>query len=307
MISFLNEKKTNSKKLNSKTKSLLDNTKKYQEVRLSKKIWLWLILLPPVGIYKSIKYKAFSKLTTIFLIIIMFLSLIVGIDTILYPNRILDYKISKAVEDYEDIGSVRAYSKQSNLNNSFIVYNVITTKGEYDIYFSGDGKLTIEGINQISPEKQMIYKSKNIPNELNNVYAEIIRFFNEKNSANEYGKIIGCTKDKLENHQIIITDKGKYAMSVKYGQVSSIFKINNNGEREKIVQRYPQINMPQDVIKSINKNKKTIGDIKEVYEYNITNDSIEYLFTNKENIHYKIIKYNDGSMKIFKGDVSSIN
>lgn len=292
--------------LDPKTEKTLNNLIKNQSIRKEKKIWFWLILFAPVGIYKAFKYKAFNKSTTIVMLSLTIITLILGVDNILYPNRVIDSKIEKVIENYQDIGDIRSYIKKENLDDTFLIYNVVTTKGEYDIYFSGDGKLSIECINEISPKKEMIYKSDNFPKEYENIYAEIISFFNEEDVANKYGNITGYEDSDLENHQIIITDKGKYSINVEYGQVVSVFTIKEDGALEKSMQRNAEITLPNDISKALNRNEKTIGSVKEVYAYKITNETIEYYFINDKNTHYKIVKYLDGRMEIFLGS-SNIN
>lgn len=300
-----NIKKNTQQELDPKVEKLLNKAMENQKIRKDKKIWFWLILVPPIGVYKSFKYKAFSKFVNIFLLILISVVLLLGLDTIFYPNRVLDTKIIKSIERYEDIGEVRSYIKQGDLDDKFFIYNVVTTTGEYDVYFSGDGKFTIEGINQISPENKMIYKSDNIPNELNNIYAEIIRFFNEEDVVEKYGNITGYKDGDMENHQIIITDKGEYSIEVEYGQVVAVFELNENGDYKKLMQRNAEIKLPDDISKTLERNKKTIGEVKEVYGYKITDKTIEYLFMNDKNTHYKIVKYLDGSMEILIANYTS--
>lgn len=300
-----NIKNNKEQELDPKVQKLLNKAIENQKIRKEKKIWFWLILVPPIGIYKSFKYKAFSKAVNIFLLVLITIVLLLGLDTVIYPNRVLDAKVMKSIEKYEDIGEVRSFIKQGDLDDKFFIYNVITTTGEYDIYFSGDGKFTIEGINQISPESKMIYKSDNIPDELDNIYAEIIRFFNEEDVVKEYGNIVGYKDGDMENHQIIITDKGEYSIEVEYGQVVAVFKENENGEYEKLMQRNAEIKLPNDISKALDRNKKTIGEVKEVYGYKITEETIEYFFTNDKNTHYKIVEYLDGSMEILVANYTS--
>lgn len=303
MSSKKNKKHINkkNKEIDKKVTNILDKAIENQSIRKDKYIWFWLILFPPIGLYKAIKYKAFNKSTIIFISILMVLTLLLGIDNILYPNRVIDSKMQRAIEKYEDIGTLRSYTKQGNLDNDFFIYNVVTTKGEYDIYFSGDGKLKIEGINQLSPKREMVYISDNIPKEYENIYAEIIRFFNEEDIVKKYGTIKGYEDSKMENHQVIITDKGKYSINVEYGQVVAVFDINEDGTLEKSMQRNAKITLPDDISKMLSKNEKTIGSLKEVYAYKITNQTIEYYFINDKNTHYKVVKYLDDRVEILVG------
>lgn len=294
-------KKHINKKIDDKVTGVLDKAIEKQSIRKDKYIWFWLILFPPIGLYKAIKYKAFNKITIGFISILMILTLLLGVDNILYPNRVIDSKMQKAIEKYADIGTLRSYTKQGNLDDNFFIYNVVTTTGEYDIYFSGDGKLVIEGINQLSPKREMVYKSNNIPKEYENIYPEIIRFFNEEDIVKKYGNIKGYEDSEMENHQIIITDKGKYSINVEYGQVVALFNINEDGELEKSMQRNAKITLPDDISKILSKNEKTIGAIKEVYAYKVTDQTIEYYFLNEKHTHYKVVKYLDGKIEILVG------
>ena len=161
-----------------KVDKLIEETVDKQNIRREQKIWLWLFLFPPIGVYKAIKFKAFDKKINIALIIFMIIGFILALDTMFYPNRVIDYKVEKAIESYtEDIGELRSYVKQGTLDDKFFIYSMITTKGEYDVYFSGDGKLNIQYIYQLTPERKVVYKSENIPKGLDDIYPEIIRFF----------------------------------------------------------------------------------------------------------------------------------
>lgn len=289
------------------TEKFLAFLKRNQVIRKEKKIWFWLILVPPIGLYKSIKYKAFSKSVNVFIAILLLLTLALGLDSFIYPNRVIDYKITQSIEEYNKLGDIREFNKIGTLDEKLFIYNVLTTKGMYDVYFSGDGKMTIEGIYEIHPSKEMIYKTSKMPKELDDVYAEIIRFFNDKEIVEKYGNIIEAENGLKENHQIIVTDKGKYSIEVNYNQVVAVYSLDDNNNYTKLMQKNPEITLPTDIAKVLKNKTEIIGEVNEVYAYELNDKTQEYLFTNKDNVHYKITKYLDGSMELFIQDESTDN
>lgn len=286
-------------KLNPATEKFFKNSTKNESIRKEKKIWFWLILCPPVGIYKSIKYKAFSTPVISIITTILLLILILRIDAILYPNRVVDYKVTQSIEKFDEIGDIRDFTKVGTLDEKFFIYTVITTKGEYDVYLSGDGNMTVEGIYQITPINKMVYKTDNLPKEYENIYSEIIRYFNDADVVKKYGNIVSYEDGLKDNHQIIITDKGRYSIEVQYNQVVAIYELDEKNNYNKLMQKKPEIVMPKDMKKAVEKSVDSIGKIKEIYGYKLTNKTQEYFFSTENNGHYKIVKYLDGSMEIF--------
>ena len=145
----------------------------------------------------------------------------------------------------------------------------------------------------------MVYKTDNLPKEYENIYSEIIRYFNDADVVKKYGNIVSYEDGLKDNHQIIITDKGRYSIEVQYNQVVAIYELDENNNYNKLMQKKPKIVMPKDMKKAVEKSVDSIGKIKEIYGYKLTNKTQEYFFSTENNGHYKIVKYLDGSMEIF--------
>ena len=257
---YLKPKSNDFDKLPPKLKEFLEKSTEKQEIRKKHWIWFWIFICPPVGLYKSFKYKAFNKFINWGLLCFMILSAIVGVDTVLNPTRVIDMKVKEKFE--EVVSDVRELSKIGTLDDTYYIYNIVATSGEYDVYFSTDGNLEIEGINQISPTKDMIFVSDDFPEELKNVYPEIIRFFNEEGIKEEFGEILKVEDETLTDYQVISTTKGKFAFDIEYEQVVGVYEYVNDSY-EKVYQRSATIEMPKDVLRAIKKNKKEIKKNKQ--------------------------------------------
>ncbi|HBG8471716.1 TPA: hypothetical protein KRH38_004088 [Clostridioides difficile] len=268
------------------------------EIRKKNHIWMYLVLLPPYGLYKAYRNKAFSKHTLLFMLIAFIMIFILTLDTIAYPNRVLDSKVTQSINNFKDIGTVRRVNKEGILYKKFFIYNTITTKGEYDVYLSNNNNtLKIDGINQTLPNRKMIYKN-GIEDNLNGVFAEIIRHISNDNK-NIYGKIKSISKT-YKNGQIINTEKGTFNFEVKFDNVINVFKLNKNNIYTKIYSEPPQIKIPNDISKIIKRNRKKIGNIKQVISYNLTPKAEEYIYLSDNGFYYKIVKDLNKEIKIFK-------
>ncbi|MBG0198873.1 hypothetical protein I4P07_19340, partial [Clostridioides difficile] len=268
-------------------KFLIESSNRH-EIRKKNHIWMYLVLLPPYGLYKAYRNKAFSKHTLLFMLIAFIMIFILTLDTIAYPNRVLDSKVTQSINNFKDIGTVRRVNKEGILYKKFFIYNTITTKGEYDVYLSNNNNtLKIDGINQTLPNRKMIYKN-GIEDNLNGVFAEIIRHISNDNK-NIYGKIKSISKT-YKNGQIINTEKGTFNFEVKFDNVINVFKLNKNNIYTKIYSEPPQIKIPNDISKIIKRNRKKIGNIKQVISYNLTPKAEEYIYLSDNGFYYKIVK-----------------
>ncbi|CCL32475.1 TPA: hypothetical protein KOR49_002254 [Clostridioides difficile] len=278
-------------------KFLIESSNRH-EIRKKNHIWMYLVLLPPYGLYKAYRNKAFSKHTLLFMLIAFIMIFILTLDTIAYPNRVLDSKVTQSINNFKDIGTVRRVNKEGILYKKFFIYNTITTKGEYDVYLSNNNNtLKIDGINQTLPNRKMIYKN-GIEDNLNGVFAEIIRHISNDNK-NIYGKIKSISKT-YKNGQIINTEKGTFNFEVKFDNVINVFKLNKNNIYTKIYSEPPQIKIPNDISKIIKRNRKKIGNIKQVISYNLTPKAEEYIYLSDNGFYYKIVKDLNKEIKIFK-------
>lgn len=288
---------------NEKVNKILNKFKEKQEIRAENHIFLWLILCPPYGFYRAIKYKAFSKNILIIFTIIMALTAILTVDIYLNPNRVMDNKAKSQIEKYQDIGDIRDIYEVKVKDSKYVVFNAVTSKGLYEAFFSTDGKLTLEMIKSISPEKKDIYINDNANND-KNIFAEIIKFLSIKENNEKYGTVEKVLNNSThDNSQELKTTKGIYTFNVAYGDVVSVFKKDTNkNEYSQVFQSEPNIEMPKYMLKAINKNKKIVGEVDTVVSYNITPQEQSFIFKNKNKEIFKISKYLNGNIEIFKGE-----
>lgn len=312
----MSKKKRNRKKYNSnkyKTKTSKDKKlnkldlkqqefEDRQKIRNEKKIWLWLLLFPPIGIYRCFKYGAFKKWITTIITILFTLILILSADMMLYPHRVIDSKVEKMFNELNEYGICRDLENIGVLDNSHYIYNIISTKGEYDVYVSGENKkVEISGINKISPDRKMEYADDTIKDIYKKLYPEIIRFFNSSEIVDKYGEI----KEVIEstsNSQTLKTEKGTYTFNLAYEQIESIYEHKPDGQMEKVYGKKAVINLPKQVEKVLEDREDTLGKLAEVISYKLTESTREYVIITHSNTYYKIVLDDDGTVTIYNAD-----
>lgn len=293
-------KNTKKKKVKIKNKKIVNSNKKINrlEIRKREKIWLWLILFAPYGIYKAIKYKAFNKYVGIGMAILLSLIGILTFDSMYYPDRVLDNKMKETINSIEELGSFRAGEKIGAYKEDFIIYNIITSKGEFDLYIKGYNKEDIIAINEISPDRKFVYTSEDFSKNLKDVFPEIIRFFNEEESETKFGKIEKVLETH-DNSQKIKTSKGTYVFNVNYEQIESIFVVNEKGEQSKVLGKKPIIKLPKEIEKVLKKREDTLGEMADVISYKLTPTSREYIILMHNGNYHKIVLEDDKTITIY--------
>lgn len=297
-------KKNKSNKKSDKENILSKDFLNRQKIRQNKHIWVWIIFLPPIGIYKAYKYKAFKNYIILFFILLFSLVAFLSLDVIIYPDRVIDNNVKKIIEevsDSVDIGSYRNGSRIGSLNNKYIIYNVVTTNGIYDFYLNGKSGENVIAINQISPKRELILDN-DFDIKDKDLYAELLRFFNEKENKDTYGEVLEVISS-LDETQTVKTTKGNYRFTILYEQVTSIEK-EVDEVYQSVYNKEPILTLPDNIKKILKKREKTLGKIANVISYKVTDKSIEYVILMHNENYYKIEVLDDGSVIIYDGDLN---
>ena len=269
-----------------------------EKIRKEHKIWLWLLLCPPVGLYKAFKYKAINRIFLSIVSALFVLIIALSLDNFINPNRVTDYMITQNIQSYKssDLGKVRRISKMGTIDDKYYIYNVLTTTGNYDVYLSGDGNLDICGINQISPNKTLFLNSD--LDYLKDISPAIINFMNIKSNKDKYGEI----KENIKKSQLgntIKTTKGIFVFIVEKNQVLNVY--TKEGDTIKTLYEAPyEVKIPSDMLSMINENKAKIGEIKQVISDDTNNTEESYIFLSTNGNYYKIVKSLNGDLNIYK-------
>lgn len=294
-----NKKKTTNKTIGSKISS---NINDYQQRRKEHHIWIWLILFSPVGIYKSIKYKCFTKPINILLSLTFCICIILGIDNFLYPDRVIDNNLKKTFissSETHNLGDYRFGEKIGTIKNEYIIYSVTSTTGTYDFYLSDAKGKNIAAIRELTPNRNDIFISNNFDNSLKNIYPEILRLYTKKDLSEKLGEIKKIKKT-VDSYQEIECINGNFRFQVDKGVVTSVFKVNNNGPIEKIYNGGNNIpSLPNTLTNYLNKNKKSIGELGAVISYTINDNNREYVLRMRNGNFHKIKLYDDKTMEIY--------
>lgn len=301
------KKKSLNKKFN-KSEKISDNTIKYQQLRKEHNIWIWLILFCPVGIYKSIKYKCFSKPINVLLVVTLLLCVVLGLDNVLYPDRVIDYNIKKtfkSISDEYDLGTYRFGEKVGTIESKYIIYTITSTNGEYDLYFSDSTGKNISAIYSFEPEKGYILKSDEFTNLFKDIYPEILRLLTNKYLTNTYGEIqeIESTTDLT---QTIKFTNGTFMFQVDKKAVISVYKINEDKSMLKVYNNgNNQPKIPPDISNYLKKNSKRIGDLGSIVSYVINEDNREYIIRMTNGNYHKLILYDNNTIEIYNAENNS--
>lgn len=277
-----------------------DFNKKIQE----HKIFFWLIICYPVAIYRMIKYKVVPKVVSIIIAIIMTVLLfLIGIsvlDMIYYPMRVVDNKLTAELEYYK-LGTIREIEYVGAMTDDFGIYEVITTTGFYNVYFSTqNNEIQIEGIKELVNNKTLTW-TDNLPKEYKDIPAPILQLFiDEKNYEKNIDEI---EKEAADEYIITYKDKTKYEFVINYYKVYQIYDITTDRSELKYTCK-TLIKFKKDFQKNIDKKMNLYKNVEEIVAYEVTNDEISYTFKNFCGNYYKIIKYNDNSFVIQGADTN---
>ena len=275
------------------------------KLALDQHVLFWLIVFPPVAIYKLIKHKIIGKVATTFLI--LFLVIILGycIFMVMNPNFVTNTNLKTTMEklDYGDVRDV----EHLGIYNDLHVSEVITTKGFYAVYYdySDNNDLFINTIIELHTEIKddivyngfvVKYKSEKSDELLSQINPAAIKFL-IKNS--DYGNIEAVIESS-DGTQVFQTSKGQYKFKYHYYDTVNIKKLNNNGEWEDVMNRDYVIEMKDEFKQVLNK-KDVIPfyyEIKTITSYGINEKEIYYTFENFCGNQYRVVKHNDGRITL---------
>lgn len=296
---------------NKKSKQTLTQEEKNLQAKIDKKfaiikehkILFWLILFPPIGLYKTYKYGILNKWISAIVGLLIVIFLILCIDVGMNPNRVTDMIIKEAVIELGTIGEPRYVTKKGYIDNKYLIYDVLTTDGKYNLYLNLDenNKYVIDGIFKIIPDIEFIKEPSLLDEKIKDIFPQILLFFNNEENKSKYGEIEELISTS-ENYQDIKTTKGTYTIEVKYDGITSIKSYDEEGTQEVVYTREVMINLPKQVKKFLKENEKEIGEITEIISCEITDSSIEYIFKNDNSSYYKVEYKNDGTLILYNGE-----
>lgn len=290
-----NKLKKESKKIE-ETKELpkfLKNMEMREKNRREHHIFLWLILCPPVGIYKSIKYKGFHPILNIlFSFIFLFL---IATFFILFTNpyQIKNTQVEKTLYSYEKYGDLLEYKMIDNLminKNEYYVYECVTNLGIYNVYLNRSKDLKIDYVSSFL-NRSVLLDNEIIEDYKNQLYNEIFLFFQKEEIQNKFGKLTGLitANEKYSfvpdsqlnlSYQGIHTTKGTYVVGSMYNQVIQIYDLNKDNQL--IYQRKPELRLPAESMSKLKENQDIVGEITSVYGFEWSSNSTYYYMINKE-------------------------
>lgn len=289
-------------KLNELGKKIVKNFEDKEVIRKEHHIVLWLLLFPPVGIYKSIKYKGFSKIINIIFSLIFIFLLSSFILVITNPYDLKNTKIESRLNNYEKYGKLLEYKLVDDItldDVNYYVYECVTKLGVYNVYLNKEEDFKIDYI--YSFLNRTVILDEKILNDYNHqLYNEIFLFFQDAENEKEYGKIEGLLtkkeaeeynfeiKDKNLEYQGIKTSKGNYVVGCLYNQVVQIMDLDNNNEL--IFQKKPILRLPNNTLSKLKmSNNKEIGEIKTVYGFEWSSNGSYYYFMNTEGRVFQLL------------------
>lgn len=258
------------------------------------KIILWLILFPPIGIYKAYKHKVFNKWVGIIVGILLSLFVILCVDVAINPNRVIDTQITKLVNESDSIGTVKYVTYMGTVKNKYILYDVLTNKGKYTLYIGVDNnnKYSIEKIYQVLPTIDFIKNDENSDDTLNEVVPQILLFFENEENVKEYGELEALL-NTANTTQTIKTSKGTYCFEVKFDSVIQITEVFEDGSIGDVLYKSNcNFYLPKKVISFMKDNQEYMGTYNYVSDCIIYEDKIDFIVRNVSGTLFKI-EYRD--------------
>mgnify|MGYP004612898035 CR=1 FL=1 len=258
---------------------------------------LWLILFFPIAIYKSIRYKILPKWGNILLIIFFALLIIISVDTIINPNRVVDNNVNKNLKNYtKDIGSILDI-EQYDVIQDYYIYDVITSNGRYDVYV--DNAFEIKAIKQIDLVSKNIYIAKDFEEQYKDVYSEVIRFINSNdiNLSNKIDEII----ETNDFSQTLKIDDKEYTFNISYENVDSIVDENNDTIYQN---ENPSLRINQKMLKKVIKKFPQIDNIDYATTITFEDDNYSIYIYTKDNNIYRLQVYQTGKISVSIADLN---
>ncbi|MFE8095237.1 hypothetical protein DUD82_31375 [Bacillus toyonensis] len=269
-----------------------------------RKLFLWLWLFPPYGIYILYKERRIHPaLTTIFAVLLLCM-IGLSVDMVLNPNRVHDEKAKEVMTEFIgknaelNMGDFRDNKREGTVHvnkKNLDLYKLYTTKGVYFVYLTSSNGLEyqIQEIEQAFPNRKEIYKKdKGIE-----IYPEnILQINKEKEKYGEYKSIESSNSD---NEQVITTTKGTYQFFTRFQQVLKVVEIKGE-EKKTVFTTNAKPDFSKRTGKYVLKNKNKIGDVKELSVYSIEADKQVFDFTTSKGI-YRIQEFYDGRVILMEG------
>lgn len=300
------KKKKNNK--NNKNQKILTNQSQNsnvidrQKMRKKYHIWIWLILFCPVGIYKSVKYKCFSKTINILLVSTFCLCIILGIDNALYPDRVIDNNLKKSftsISEENNLGDYRFGEKIGTIKNKYIIYSITSTKGTFDFYLDDASGKNISAIFELIPDKKNIFISNKFDDSLKDVYPEVLRLFTKKDLSEKLGEIKNIIKT-TDSYQEIECANGTFRYQVDRDAAIGVYKVNDNKLIEQVYNNSNNsVQLPDILTNYLNKNEKKMGKLGTVISYTLNNDNREYVVRMRNGNFHKIKLYDNKTIEIY--------
>lgn len=291
------KKKENVESVNKNDKEIEPNKKR--------KLFLWLWLFPPYGVYILYKERRIHPaLTTLFAVLLLCM-IGLSVDMVLNPYRVHDEKAKDVMTEFIsnhselNMGNFKNNKREGTVHinkESLDLYKLFTTKGVYFVYLTSKTGLEyqIKEIEQAFPHRETVFKKDNKID----IYPEnIIQINKEKEKYGEFKKV---ESSDSKNEQIIITTKGTYKFYTRYQQVVKVVEIKGN-EKNSVFVANPKPDFSKRTRKYVEKNKDEIGDIKELTVYSIENDKQVFDFKTTKGI-YRVEEFYDGKVSLFKGE-----
>ena len=258
---------------------------------------LWLILFFPIAIYKSIRYKILPKWGNILLIIFFALLIIISVDTIINPNRVVDSNVNKNLKNYtKDIGNILDV-EQYDVIQDYYIYDVITSNGRYDVYV--DNTFEIKAIKQIDLVSKNIYIAKDFEDQYKDVYSEIIRFINS-NDINLSNKIDEIIETNDFSQTLKINDK-EYTFNISYENVDSVVDENNDIIYQN---ENPSLRINKKMLKKVIKKFPQIDNIDYATTITFEDDNYSIYIYTKDNNIYRLQVYQTGKISVSIADLN---
>ncbi len=276
---------------------------------MRKKAFTYLFLFPPYGIYLLYKHKIVNPMVTTVITLIMFLIIGVTIDTVVNPYRLHNLMADKTIKEFNiknknKLGDIRFIERKDDIikvkDINYFKYGIYTNKGKYYMYLkTNNNKLEIDGIYKIEPQRSPIYGENILPKYISKVFPEITLFLED--NKDKFGTYKRLKRNVDKETQIVETTKGSYKIEVKYEQVTKVFKLGANGEGEEVYSKEPIIKLNSKIAKGM-KQYKEAGDIDKVICDEFFLNKISQTVKTSNGL-FKFDLYDDGSIKVFKGEI----
>ncbi len=247
---------------------------------------LWFLFFFPVALYKIYKYKIFPKWINILITIFFAICFIAIVDTIINPTRIEDNKIRDEIKNY-DVGTIFTLEQYDTVDDTYYVYDLITSTGRYDVYFSAEHK--IEAIKQIEREHKDLYISDDFP--YKDIFSEIIRYVDtDSNISFNFEKIL----NEDFGTQVIQIDGKEYTFIVSMESVSLVYL-----DGETIYENsLPSIRMPQEIYEKASKKFSQVRNLWYVSGIDFTEESYSIYFYTEDGGMFQFVIHKDGMIEV---------